>query len=728
MSKTRKIKIAIGIVAFVLIMAVIAWIVALALLDSDVKTEVYGTEFDYVDDTMYDNAYIGMSGGKWQLYRGGSSISRAFGSLEYVDDGGYFAFINTDGKGWGYVDTTGSVIVEFNQEYQSLLPAGMTTLVGVRQNGEEFSVKNGNNRTHRGKGTIIPYSDFEAFYNAYGDKYVLFLSEKGYVALNTADYTEKSVDEFFQKKATCVGGYGYLSIDLDGSAVTLDSDLKKVNYLDGLLPKDSAVGDSYYEVICSRAVAYKTEGENRTCRLSDGKSFEVGENERAILTDGNAAVTYDGNAYRYFDGSSVRNVTFLSETEITGGGVHAFADGSEVIVFDDGGRPVKSDEEPSVEDVYRTKEKNRAQYTLDLEYLRIGSDLYGYENGALKKMLSGVESVVSNAKRDSSRIVTRQNGEIVIYDSFFKQTYRKEVGADAVVIDAFLPVTQSGLKVTMPRGEFEAAQGARVSIGYCTDADNYYAVETVGETHRLYAKNGSKAGEISLQDGERAVFSQSQIAVCKSGMINVVTKNKVLNVDYDEIIFSDNNKYAVAVRKGGLSVVNLNDATVTDERFISGGVEIVDKGENTFVLKNVKTGLYGIIDGGKMTLSPTYKFLELHDDFVIASVDDGNSATYFQADFSGKRLGKTYYALESTEGLTMGMNELGSMEIMNARGRVILKDVTFVPQTSNGFDFMKCKIYDEETKQTVIAVRNDNSLLVVTAGGYKRVISISHEG
>ena len=43
-------------------MAAIAWVVALALLYTDIKTEVYGAEFDYVDNVMYDNTYIAMRG------------------------------------------------------------------------------------------------------------------------------------------------------------------------------------------------------------------------------------------------------------------------------------------------------------------------------------------------------------------------------------------------------------------------------------------------------------------------------------------------------------------------------------------------------------------------------------------------------------------------------------------------------------------------------------------
>lgn len=76
----------------------------------------------------------------------------------------------------------------------------------------------------------------------------------------------------------------------------------------------------------------------------------------------------------------------------------------------------------------------------------------------------------------------------------------------------------------------------------------------------------------------------------------------------------------------------------------------------------------------------------------------------------------------------MGKSVDGSIEVMNNRGRVILKDVTFVPEESGGFAFMKSYVYDEDTGETVAAYRRDKSrLLAVTAGGCKRVISISFE-
>ena len=348
-------------------------------------------------------------------------------------------------------------------------------------------------------------------------------------------------------------------------------------------------------------------------------------------------------------------------------------------------------------------------------------------------------AVVSNDERTASRIVTQSHKDgTVIFDSFFEVTDRKNKMTDAEVIDAFLPVyaeIKDGKKfVTMPRGSFETDREALVSIVKCTNEDNYYAAVTDGEDgaeYKFYAKNGGFAGEYSHREGDSVIVSETQIVVYGSEGINVVTKDRKLKLKYDEIYFGLRNKYAVAVSGSFMTIVNLNDGNITETRYISGPMEIVERGRDTFTFRDTGSGLCGIISDGRVTLSPAFKQMRLHDGFVIASVDgeDVRGQSFFQADFSGARISDIYYELECTEGLTMGMTNTGEREIMNARGRVILKHVTFVPyREDGGFDFMESYVYDEETGKTVPAERRDSSrLLTVTAGGSKRVISITRE-
>ena len=740
---SKKLKIAIGVSAFVIIMAAIVWIVALALLDTDINTEVYGTEFDYVDDTMYDNAYITVKGGRWQLYRGGDAISRTFGYLEYAGEG-RFSFINNDGKGWGFVRTDGTVEAEFNQDFRPLRP-GTSSLVAVRDNGDgEFTVRNNDGKSYRGKGHVLEYSDFPAFYDAYDDAYVAFFDENGKcVALKTEKFEELPLK--FSPSDTAVGNDGFLTVTKSTGAVTYDSLFGKVSFLDGLTPSK---GDAYYEVVDGCAVAYRTStfgGEVtvttrpsvRGAGFTGEVTFTVSVGDEVIATNGKVAVVRHETEYIYFDGAALRNVEDFSVTEITGGNLLSFRlkSADRYILLDKNYNEAYAADFETVA-LYRTKEKNRAQYTVKIECLLADGSLYGYENGELKRYLDNVISVVSSRDFEESRIITQGDGITEIYDSFFRSKDRKTNLAAPTVIDAFIPVysqIKDGKRnIRMPRGEFEAGLTTKVEIMFCKDEDNYFAVETQDSgMKQVHGKNGALLGSFNLSEDEEIVMSPTQLCIVGAQGINIVSRDKFVEVKYDELFYSRSHRYAVAVRSNGLSVINLDSGNIDDERFISGGIEITEIGENAFVFQNVKTKLYGIISDGKMTLSPTYRYMELHDNFVIASVDDesANAITYFQADFGGKRISDVYFDLEVTEGLTMGAVSDGSMEIMNARGRVILKNVTHVPELDGGgFDFMKCQVYDEETGLTVPAVRRDNSrLLVVTAGGYKRVISISKE-
>lgn len=733
---SRKVKITIGIAAFVIVMAAIAWVVALALLYTDIKTEVYGAEFDYVDNVMYDNTYIAMRGGRWQLYRDGGAVSRTFGSLEYVEDEGRFAFINTDGRGWGYVDTSGNVIVEFTQEYRRLLPR-TSSLVGVRVGENDFAVRNGENRNFRESGTPLLPEDFPAFYAAYGDKYVVYRDESGkYMAVDTAKYEKKELP--FDIKADFVASDGFLTVKGD-NPVTYDFSLTRASVLDGVLPAEND-GDGYI-VVGSHAVIREREESAITYTLESGKSFMAPLDSRIELTDGNVAVIRIGyNEYSFFGGNSLSMLTKRYDKEILGGNVHVFfkhSDGG-LIAFDDKCSRIEAIQ-MEVVTLCREKEKNRAQYTVEVDFLLADGKIYAYEDGEWRARLENVTAVVSNDERTASRIVTQSHKDgTVIFDSFFEVTDRKNKMMDAEVIDAFLPVyaeIKDGKKfVTMPRGSFETDREALVSIVKCTNEDNYYAAVTDGEDgaeYKFYAKNGGFAGEYSHREGDSVIVSETQIVVYGSEGINVVTKDRKLKLKYDEIYFGLRNKYAVAVSGSFMTIVNLNDGNITETRYISGPMEIVERGCDTFTFRDTGSGLCGIISDGRVTLSPAFKQMRLHDGFVIASVDgeDVRGQSFFQADFSGARISDIYYELECTEGLTMGMTNTGEREIMNARGRVILKHVTFVPyREDGGFDFMESYVYDEETGKTVPAERRDSSrLLTVTAGGSKRVISITRE-
>lgn len=733
---TKKVKIIIGVAAFALIMAAICWIVALALLDTDIKTEVYGAEFDYVDDTMYDNAYITMKGGRWQLYRGGDAISRNFGYLEYAGKG-MFSFINIDGKGWGYVNTSGAVEAEFNQNFKPLLPYG-STQVAVRVSDDEFSFKTLDGVQHRCKGVFASYEKFEPFYRAFGDAYIAYQAPSGeYRAISTQDGKDFSLP--FTPNLVRGAADGLITVAALKHVVTFESSFKPVTMLYDVMPYDNTgLQSDYYISVGGNAVRVTLNELTVKYQLING-SFETpyAAGDTVTRTDSTCALVMksDGVNGYYFNGTSLRAVTKSDTLTLSGGEADVFAadaDGK-VMVVDEQCRAHFFDS-VQVKTIYRTKEKNRAQYTVALDLLLADGDLYGVSERSLVKILQSVREVVSDADNTESRIVTAEGGETVIYDEFFKRLYSYE-SADAEVFDAFLPVLvtrrQELMRVILPRGSFTVAYDADIAVVRCTDESNYFAVSRDARSQKMsvYGKNGNLINEFTPTADDKLLMSQTQLVTYNSSQINVVTKNKIIELQYDDIYFSDNNKYAVATNDKKVSVINLNDASVTDERYISGGITVTETGENTFVFKAVKTGLYGIVDGGKMTLSPTYAQLHLHSDFVIVSVDSESTdgATYFQADFNGKRISKNYHAIISTEGLTMGMGSGLSAEIMNARGRVILKNVTYVPVADDGgFMFMDSKVYDEETGLTVPAFRKDNSrLLVVTAGGYKRVISIS---
>lgn len=732
---SKKVKITIGVVAFVIVMVAIAWVVALALLYTDIKTEVYGAEFDYVDNVMYDNTYIAMRGGRWQLYRDGGAVSRAFGSLEYVEDEGRFLFINTDGRGWGYVDTSGAIIVEFTQEYRRLLP-GASSLIAVRVGESDFAIRNGENRNFRENGTPVLIEDFPAFYRAYGDKYVVYKDENGkYMAVDTVKYEKKELP--FDIKSSFVASDGFLTVT-GGKPVTYDSELRRVEFLDGSLP--ASLGGDGYVVVGTHAVLTESEESSVVFTLESGKSFIAPAGSKIELTDGTIAVIErEDGEYSFFVGNSLSPLKKLYEAEILGGNVHVFekSEGG-FIAFDADCRRVEA-RDMEIVTLWREKEKNRAQYTVEVDFLLADGKIYAYEDKEWKPRLEHVTAVVSNGTRTASRIVTQsKESGTVIYDSFFEVTDRKNKMSDAEVIDAFLPVyaeKREGKKfVTMPRGTFETDTGATLSIIKCTNEENYYAVVRSGEDdtrRKFYGKNGAPAGEYEIRDGDRVIVSETQIVVYGKDEINVVTRDKKMRIKYDDIYFGLGNKYAVAVSSGSMTIVNLNDGNVTETRYISNPIEIVERGRDTFTFRDTSSGLYGIIRDGKVTLSPAFKQMKLHDGFVIASVDgEGERGqSFFQADYSGGRISDIYYELESTEGLTMGMTHAGEREIMNARGRVILRHVTYVPyRDGGGFDFMESYVYDEETGRTVSAERKDSSrLLTVTAGGSKRVISITRE-
>ncbi len=733
---SRKVKITIGIVAFVIVMVAIAWVVALALLYTDIKTEVYGAEFDYVDNVMYDNTYIAMRGGRWQLYRDGGAVSRTFGSLDYVEDEGRFAFINTDGKGWGYVDTSGAIIVEYTQEYRRLLPEA-SSLVAVRVGENDFAVRNGENRNFRESGTPVLIEEFPAFYRAYGDKYVVYKDETGkYMAVDTVKYEKKELP--FDINQSFVASDGFLTVEGE-RPVTYDSQLMREEYLDGYMPAEKN-GDGYI-VVGSHAVLRKSDGSSVVYTLESGKSFIAPSSSNIELTDGTVAVINRGDGeHSFFNGNSISVLRKRYEAEILGGNVHVFfkhSDGN-YIAFDDKCNRVEAIQ-MEVVTLCREKEKNRAQYTVEVDFLLADGKIYAYENEELKPRLENVTAVVSNDERTASRIVTqsKENGT-VIYDSFFEVTDRKNKMASAEVIDPFIPVyaeIKEGKKaVTMPRGTFETEKDASIVIVKCTDDENYYAAvkaDEEGTEYKFYAKNGSFAGEYVQREEDKTIVSETQIVVYGKDEINFVTKSKKLKIKYDKIYFGLKNKYAVTVDEGVMNIVNLNDGNITETRYISNPIEIVERGRDTFTFRDTESELYGIIRDGRVTLSPAFRQMKLHDGFVIASVDgeEESGQSFFQADFSGGRISDVYYELESTEGLTMGMTNLGEREIMNARGRVILKHVTFVPyREDGGFDFMESYVYDEETGRTVSAERKDSSrLLTVTAGGSKRVISITRE-
>lgn len=740
---TKKVKIVIGVAVFLVIMAAICWIVALALLDTDIKSEVYAAEFDYVDDVIYDNAYIGMKGGRWQLYRGGDAVSRAFGSLEYSGEG-RFSFVNVDGKGWGYVDASGAIIAEFNQNFKPLLPKSKSnSLIAVRSEEGEFSFKNQSGKNHKVKGEFVSYEEFPQFYDAYGDKYVLYSdssSAKILTAVRTADFEQFTLP--YDKTDKFFAAEGFLTVERalasSTQVVTYGADLRQVPFINGVYPYDVQImRKEYYSSVNGHAVRYNWASGIMKISLSENRAMEFNAEAKVILTDGiRAVVKKSGYSHFYFDGSAVYEAKDYTELQLSGGNVYTFTYGGsdELNILDGECNLIKAKNAESVK-LHITKEKNRAKYTLELDCLIADGSLYTIDDGKLKLQLSGVERVVSNAAGTDSRIIVRSAQQIELYDTDFKLTDKlTENAGDAKVIDAFLPAYRVKRAfediIIMPRGSF-TTDAKTVVISYCTDENNYFAVsfEKDGKTIKVYGKNGALLGESEIIFGNKIILSQTQFIVYGPNSINVVSKGKKLSVKYDEIFFSDNNKYALAVREEGISVINLNDGVITDERIISGGATVTEKGENTFVFKSGKTNLYGIINNGKITLSPTFAQMKLYGDFVIVSVDSfGTSgATYFQADFNGKRISKNYYELVSTEGLTMGRNIDGSIEIMNDRGRAILKNVTVVPENGQGgFEFMKNFVYDEETGRTVEAQRSDGlRLLTVTAGGYKRVISLS---
>lgn len=743
---TLKLKIVIGVAAFALIMGAIIWIIALALLDTDIKTEVYGAEFDYVGDAMYDNAYITMKGGKWQLYRGGDAISRAFGQLEYSGEGRFY-FINTDGKGWGYVRTDGSVEIEFGGDFEPLIPSSGFCRVAVKTDAEkgEFIVRNYHGKNEKFTGKPLFYSDFENFYEAFGDSYVAYTDKDGkFAAVDTADF--KTFNLPFSPDQNSYAADGFLTVGRGTDCRTYGSDLREIAFLAGLLPSgaDNSANDYYY-VVGNRAVSH---GYNEGRRIyihslqSDFgyKTFETLADGKVLATDGNRAVFKDENDDTfYFDGNKISKAEVGAGTEeITGGAVFYFKlSSTEKWYLLDIDCNIIRAEKLEFYDLKREKEKNRAYYLSEVRCVVADGKLYEYENGKLELRLENVTAVVNNELASESRIITQTSEKTEIFDAFFRSKDRKTNLKSPQVIDAYLPayaeVADGKKKIILPRGEIEVALDSVVEIRYCTDEKNFFVLETLSDGRYNLYKNRNKIGEFSLKDGESISVSQSQLFVVGENKINIVSKGKEIPVKFDDMEFSRLNSYAVAIRSDGFTIIDLNDGSISDERRMEGGVEITEKGENTFAFRNKQSGLYGIIDGGKVTLSPTFRQMKLHDGFVIASVDGKDTRgdyapTYFQADFYGKRLGKIYAELQSTEGLTMGKSVDGSIEVMNNRGRVILKDVTFVPEESGGFAFMKSYVYDEDTGETVAAYRRDKSrLLAVTAGGCKRVISISFE-
>lgn len=744
---TLKLKIVIGIAAFVLIMGAIVWIIALALLDTDIKTEVYGAEFDYVGDAMYDNAYITMKGGKWQLYRGGDSISRTFGQLEYAGEGRFY-FINTDGKGWGYVNTDGSVEIEFGGDFEPLIPSSYFSRVAVKTDSEkgEFVVKNGDGKSEKFKGTPLLYSDFEKFYDAFGDYYVAYIDKDGkFAAADTKEY--KTYNLPFSPSENCYAADGYLTVKKGEDCRTYGIDLREITSLFGLLPKDGAGSAAdYYYVVDGRAVSHRYD--NASAVYIHGVpnqyrylEFSTSSDAAVTLTDGNRAVVnsiYGGSVF-YFDGSTLKETVGGAATEnLTGGSVTYFrlSETEKTYILDDECNIIRT-EDFGFYELKREKEKNRAYYMSVVRCLVADGKLYEYENGKLVQRLEFVKQVVNKESATESRIITQTSEKTEIYDSFFRLKDKKTNLKSPQVIDAYLPAyaeTADGKKkIVLPRGEIEVALDSTVEIVYCTDESNFFVLEGLTDGSFNLYKNRNKITNFTVGEGETISVSQSQLFVVGKDKVTVVSKDKEISVKFDSIEFSRYNRYAVAIRSDGFTVLDLNDGSVSDERRMDGGAVITEKGENTFVFRNNQSGLYGIIDGGKVTLSPTYKQMELHDGFVIVSVDGDNirgeyAPTYFQADFYGKRLGKIYAELQSTEGLTTGKSADGSIEVMNNRGRVILKDVTYVPEYGGRFAFMKSYVYDEDTGETVVAYRRDKSrLLAVTAGGCKRVISIAFE-
>lgn len=721
----QKFKILIGIVAFVIIMAAIVWIVALALLATDIKTEVYAAEFDYVDDTMYDNAYIAVKGGRWQLYRGGDAISGVYGQLDYVGRG-LFSFRKTDGKGWGFVDTSGKQIVEYDSEYERLFEY---SLVAIKSVEKDFFVKNGENRTFRAEGKVLKPDAFKPFYDAYGELFVAFVDKDGkYCAVNTSNF--KVVELPFKPTQNLSQTSGFVTV-IGSTATTYDSELKPVDFLNGVTP--DVKNEKYFVVVNSRAVVRSVQTTSTKFTLASGKSFEIPSVAAQImLTNGKSAVATAGGEYYYFNGVSVERLTSLEELALTGSVAYKFVFDGGCKVFDADCNVVEG-KKAEVVSLIKKKEKNRAGYAISVDYLLCDGKLYVHENGKWEPKLSDVISVVSDPLISESRIVTRSKDGTVVYDSFFNQRDKRDRITDGEVIDAFLPAyatTKGSVKtVTCKDGTFEVGSGDTVEILYCANPENYYVA--VGKSDgkvAVHSRNGEFIDYISSNGAGDKVFSETQLVSFEKDVINVITRKRKIDVKYTEKVLSEDKSFALAINGNDVTVVNLNDGAITGEYNFFGGIEVAEMGGNTFVIKSPRTGLYGVISGGKLTLSPTFKRAELHDGFIIASVDDGAYSTYFQADFTGKRIGKTYTELLCTEGITIGTDKSGEREVMNSRGRVVLENVTFVPKTGNEFVFMGCRVYDEETRRTVEAERKDNSrLLVVTAGGYKRVVSISRD-
>lgn len=689
---TRKGKIAIGVSAFVLCMVLIITIVIVAVVESMSRTELYGQQFSYVDDSMYDGSYVASEGGGYVLMQGTNALTKKYSSLKYYKND-LFKFTEYGGR-WGYLNTRGKVVKSFSGNS-----------IALREFGDTYiSIGDGELSVNCGKvsETLVNAAVFtedtlpaalEGFYENAPEGVFVYRKDGEICVKNlNSDLVLKDIDSFSGQYVTVSGPelttYDLVSMTeepgLNGYTAATERTARLVyGTADGQIIRyryDANAGSMQIE--CGGAVALLPENRDLRVTKANGRRF--------IIPYGN-----DGGAY-YFDGDSVKEGTFIESSAQEVSGVFSNAEGFSVL----NPRLISMESFQTQPDILLLGREEKAVVTRTVEYcyIRAEGQLYSIEDEILVK-LGTVINIYETEGED--RIIT----ETGVYDAALEPVFipeREVTGlspipdADGIFHDAF-KYTSDGKNYVMganefPLGELYADIVALKGTSTGGKSRIFFKVAYAGGQSVVYNDGGR---ELIRTDGEiercKLYYNGDIYAVETDGRLYVSLKNALADGVWEEISVNPELTVAVLVRGNYLRTIRLDyHATVIDSMYVSEGITVNSVSKYGFVYTDTARGFQGIIDTkGNIKCRASYKKIDLYNRYAVASLDGSH---YSMIDFDGNRYEGVYVNYFAVNDYALMYTDVDSAKLMDENGKTVLSGVYGVPSD------IKQYVYDKEEK------------------------------